>query len=65
MKLYGRSHDRQSLARHAGDLSAAGGVRSVVLDDGSERGIRTLEFRTGGGLSAARPVRHRRSAAPR
>lgn len=51
VKLYGRSHDRQSLARHAGDLSAAGGVRSVVLDDGSERGIRTLEFRTGGGLA--------------
>ncbi|WP_432042979.1 aldose 1-epimerase family protein [Streptomyces cadmiisoli] len=51
MKLHGRSHDRHSLARLAGDLSAAGGVRSVVLDDGTERGIRTLEFRTGAGLS--------------
>ncbi|MBK1783853.1 aldose 1-epimerase family protein [Prauserella cavernicola] len=51
MKLHGRSYDRDSLARLAGDLSAAGGVRSVVLDDGAERGIRTLEFRTGAGLS--------------
>jgi hypothetical protein len=39
-----------SLARYAGDLAAVGGVRAVVLDDGSERGIRALQFRTGGGL---------------
>lgn len=51
VKLNGRDYDRYALARLAGDLSAAGGVRSVVLDDGSERGIRTLEFRTGAGLS--------------
>ncbi|MGH3165687.1 MAG: aldose 1-epimerase family protein [Trebonia sp.] len=42
--------DRNVIERHAGELSAAGGVRAVVLDDGSERGIRVLEFRTGGGL---------------
>jgi hypothetical protein len=42
--------DRHALARVTGDLSAAGGVRAVVLDDGAERGIRVLEFRTGGGL---------------
>ncbi|MGD0556261.1 MAG: aldose 1-epimerase family protein [Streptosporangiaceae bacterium] len=41
---------REVIERHAGDLAAAGGVRSVVLDDGIERGIRVLEFRTGGGL---------------
>jgi hypothetical protein len=51
MRLNGRDYDRQGLARMAGDLSAAGGVRAVVLDDGAERGIRALEFRTGGGLS--------------
>ena len=39
------------LERVTGDLAAAGGVRAVVLDDGAERGIRALEFRTGGGLS--------------
>jgi hypothetical protein len=42
--------DRLTMERYAGDLAAAGGVRAVVLDDGSERGIRVLEFRTGGGL---------------
>lgn len=42
---------RAQLARLAGDVSAAGGVRSVVLDDGAECGIRALEFRTGAGLS--------------
>jgi hypothetical protein len=41
---------REMIERHAGDLAAAGSVRSVVLDDGIERGIRVLEFRTGGGL---------------
>jgi hypothetical protein len=41
---------RPVLERVTGDLAAAGGVRAVVLDDGSERGIRVLEFRTGGGL---------------
>ncbi len=41
---------RAALDRFTGDLAAAGGVRAVVLDDGSERGIRVLEFRTGGGL---------------
>jgi len=35
----------------AGDLAAAGGVRSVVLGDGAERGVRALEFRTGSGLN--------------
>jgi hypothetical protein len=42
--------DRETIERHSGDLAAAGGVRSVVLGDGLERGIRVLEFRTGGGL---------------
>ena len=51
MRLHGVDYDRAGLARMAGDLPAAGGVRSVVLDDGAERGIRVLEFRTGGGLS--------------
>ncbi len=41
---------RDQLARLSGDPAAYGGVRSVVLDDGTERGIRVLEFSTGGGL---------------
>ncbi len=51
MKLNERSLSRLDLERYAGDLAAAGGVRKVVLDDGSERGIRVLQFRTGTGLS--------------
>src|SRR5258706_1680552 len=41
---------RLTIERLTGDLAAAGGVRAVILADGSERGIRVLEFRTGGGL---------------
>jgi hypothetical protein len=51
MRVYGRELDRATLMRLAGDLSALGGVRSVVLDNGVERGVRALEFRTGSGLA--------------
>ncbi|MEU5100338.1 aldose 1-epimerase family protein [Streptomyces sp. NPDC020996] len=50
MRINGRDYTRRQLAERAGDLAAVGGVRAVVLDDGTERGIRALEFRTGGGL---------------
>ncbi|WP_329237001.1 aldose 1-epimerase family protein [Actinoallomurus sp. NBC_01490] len=51
MKLYGKETGRRELAARAGDVAAAGGVRLVALGDGLERGIRTLEFRTGSGLA--------------
>jgi Domain of unknown function (DUF4432) len=51
VRLHGQDYSAASLARMAGDLAAAGGVRSVVLGDGAERGVRALEFRTGGGLN--------------
>jgi hypothetical protein len=51
MRVHGRDLDRVGLARRAGDMSALGGVRSVTLEDGLERGIRALEFRTGSGLA--------------
>ncbi len=51
MKLNGQRLSRPDLERCSGDLSAAGGVRKVILDDGSERGVRVLEFRTGSGLA--------------
>jgi len=44
MRLHGKDYSAGSLARMAGDLAAAGGVRSVVLGDGAERGVRALEF---------------------
>jgi len=51
MRVHGQELDRSALARLAGDPSALGGVRGVVLDNGAERGIRALEFRTGTGLA--------------
>ncbi|EYD76395.1 hypothetical protein Rumeso_02007 [Rubellimicrobium mesophilum DSM 19309] len=48
--LFGRSLSRRDLAAHAGSLSAYGGVRLYTLSDGTERGVRMLEFRTGTGL---------------
>jgi len=51
MRLHGKDYSAASLARMAGDVAAAGGVRSVVLGDGAERGVRALEFRTGSGLN--------------
>jgi Domain of unknown function (DUF4432) len=51
VRVHGRELDRARLARLAGDTSTLGGVRGVVLEDGVERGIRALEFKTGSGLS--------------
>lgn len=51
MRLYGQDLGRTDLERRTGDVSAAGGIRKVILDDGSERGVRALEFRTGSGLA--------------
>jgi hypothetical protein len=51
MKAHGQDLSRHDLARRSGDMAALGGVRTVVLDDGSERGVRVVEFRTGSGLA--------------
>ena len=50
MRLTGREVGREHVAARTGDFDAFGGVRAVVIDDGVERGVRALEFRTGGGL---------------
>jgi Domain of unknown function (DUF4432) len=50
MRLGGHEYEREYIAARTGDTDAVGGVRAVVIDDGVERGVRTLEFRTGGGL---------------
>ncbi|HID12192.1 MAG TPA: DUF4432 family protein [Candidatus Latescibacteria bacterium] len=48
--LFGRNLDRRELMRRVGDIWQVGGVREVVLGDGTERGVRAAEFRTGTGL---------------
>lgn len=47
----GEHLDRAELMRHIGRLEQFAGVRLVTLADGSERGVRVLEFRNGSGLS--------------
>jgi len=49
-KLFGNEYTREQLLTRVGDVSQVAGVRSVVLDDGAERGVRAVEFRTGTGF---------------
>ncbi|GLK16084.1 DUF4432 domain-containing protein [Herbiconiux flava] len=50
MEIFGQQLSRRELAERTGDLSAVAGIRSVVLDDGVERGVRALQLRTAAGL---------------
>lgn len=50
MRLHGETLTRDDLRRRSGQLAAYGGVRLMELADGTERGLRLLEFRTGAGL---------------
>jgi Domain of unknown function (DUF4432) len=49
-QLFGENLTKDEVRRRTGQLAAYGGVRLVELADGTERGIRLLEFRTGSGL---------------
>lgn len=49
--LYHQTYSRRDLLKKIGRLQQVAGVRLVTLDDGVERGVRVLEFRTGSGLS--------------
>lgn len=48
--IFGNSLSRSELAERTGDPGRIGGVRLVVYGDGLERGVRALEFDSGGGL---------------
>ncbi|HEU5430232.1 MAG TPA: aldose 1-epimerase family protein [Thermomicrobiales bacterium] len=48
--LWGRDYGRRDLLNHVGRLQQIAGVRLLTLDDGVERGVRVLEFRTGTGF---------------
>jgi hypothetical protein len=50
MQLYEEALTRRELAARTGMLSQLAGVQLYTLDDGVERGVRCLEFRTGSGL---------------
>lgn len=49
--LWGRHFTRQELMQRVGRLEQVAGVRLVERGDGTERGVRVLEFRTGSGFS--------------
>jgi hypothetical protein len=48
--LYGQQLSRRQVAERSGALAQFAGVRLMILDDGVERGVRMLDFRTGSGL---------------
>ena len=50
-RLWDRRYERAELLRRVGRLEQVAGVRLVTLGDGSERGVRVLEFRTGSGFA--------------
>lgn len=50
-ELWGRTYHRTELLRRVGRLAQVAGVRLVELQDGAERGVRVLEFRTGTGFA--------------
>jgi len=50
-ELWGNSYGKRELLRRVGRLEQVAGVRLVTLGDGSERGVRVLEFRTGTGFA--------------
>jgi hypothetical protein len=48
--LFGKNLTRLQVEERTGSLAQFAGVRLMTLEDGVERGIRSLEFRTGSGL---------------
>jgi hypothetical protein len=49
--LWGRQYTREALMQRIGRLDQVAGVRLVERADGTERGVRVLEFRTGSGFA--------------
>jgi len=50
VNLFGRNWTRRELMERVGDISQLGGIRTSILNDGNETGVRTVEVRTGTGF---------------
>jgi hypothetical protein len=50
MEIFGQKITPFELRRRTGDTAAVAGLRQVVLDNGTERGVRVIEVRTAAGL---------------
>ncbi len=48
--VFGREVGKEALLASVGDIAQVCGIQSFTFDDGPGRGVRGLEFRTGGGL---------------
>jgi hypothetical protein len=49
-ELFGKKLSKKQLQKHLGDWRQVVGVELYELSDGSQRGVRVLEFKTGSGL---------------
>ena len=49
--LFGREFTREEIEGRVGEMSQVGGARLCEIMDGPARGMRAVEFRTGGGLN--------------
>ncbi len=49
-QLYEKNYAATELRQRVGDMAQLAGIRSGILNDGNENGVRTLEFHTGSGL---------------
>jgi hypothetical protein len=50
-KLYGQEYSRKELMSKIGDISQIAGAKSYILNDGNERGVHTVDIKTGSGFS--------------
>lgn len=50
MEIFGQDLTPREIRRRTGDLAAFAGIRETVLDNGSERGVRSLLMRNASGL---------------
>jgi hypothetical protein len=48
--LFGKFFSKDELLQRVGDISQIGGITLIDLEEGSQRGVRAAEFRTGSGL---------------
>jgi hypothetical protein len=49
-QIFGKKYSRSELLQKVGDISQIGGVTLLNLEDGSQRGVRAAEFKSGTGL---------------
>ena len=49
-KIFGKEFTKSELLQRVGSMSQLAGIRQAELTNGSEKGVKTLEFYTGTGF---------------